>query len=65
MTLPSLDFTVEEIGAKGVAEAAGADLLALFFLLEGSAEGAGGEAYCQPYYSLPLYQTVFVYEQVP
>ena len=39
MTLPSLDFTVEEIGAKGVAEAAGADLLALFFLLEGSAEG--------------------------
>ena len=39
MTLPSPKFTVEEIGAKGVAEAAGADLLALVFLLEGSVVG--------------------------
>ena len=39
MTLPSPKFTVEEIGAKGVAEAAGVDLLALVFLLEGSSVG--------------------------
>ena len=39
MTLPSSDFTVEDIGAKGVAEAAGADLLALVFLPEGSPGG--------------------------
>ena len=39
MTLPSPKLTVEGIGTKGVAEAAGADLLALVFLLEGSPVG--------------------------
>ena len=39
MTLPSPRLTVEGIGPKDVAQAAGADLLALFFLLEGSSVG--------------------------
>ena len=39
MTLPSSKLTVEGIGTKGVAEAAGADLLALVFLLEGRSVG--------------------------
>ena len=39
MTLPLPKFTVEEIGTKGVAEADGADLLALVFLPEGSPVG--------------------------
>ena len=39
MTLPSPKLTVEGIGTKGFAEAAGADLLALVFLLEGSPVG--------------------------
>ena len=65
--LPSPDFTVEDIGAKGVAEAAGADLLALVFLLEGSFVGGliVGEGYYWLCYSLPDYQTVLLYEQVP
>ena len=39
MTLPSPKLTVEGIGTKGVAEAAGSDLLALVFLPEGSPGG--------------------------
>ena len=39
MTLPSTKVTVEGVGVKGVAEAAGADLLALVFLPEGSPVG--------------------------
>ena len=67
MTLPSPKLTVEGIGTKGVAEAAGADLLALVFLLEGSSVGGlvVGEGYYWLCYSLPGYQMVFVNEQVP
>ena len=39
MTLPSPKLTAEEIGTKGVAKAAGADLLALVFFPEGSPGG--------------------------
>ena len=39
MTLPSPKVTVEEIGTKGVAQAAEADPLALVFLPEGSPVG--------------------------
>jgi hypothetical protein len=45
MTLPSPKVTVEEIGTKGVAQAAEADPLALVFLPEGSPVGGlfGGQ----------------------
>ena len=39
MTLPSPKLTVEEIGTKGVAQTAEADLLALVFLPEGRLVG--------------------------
>ena len=66
MTLPSPKLTVEGIGTKGVAEAAGADLLALVFLMVALGEDLlWSEGYYWLCYSLPVYQIVLVYEQVP
>ena len=67
MTLPSPKLTVEGIGTKGVAEAAGADLLALVFCQKVALgeDLLWSEGYYWLCYSLPMYQIVLVYEQVP